>query len=126
MIGVIVVCVVLVILINVLMRTGGGSAVEIEKEVWIKCDNCGADYSMDALEYYDFVRKNHDPMILAPPGQLVAMTCEECGEERAFKAFYCKTCKIAFFPGEAEGDYPDECPECGKSKYEERRRSKIK
>ena len=115
MIGVIVVCVVLVIAINVIPRIGESSGRGVEKEVWLRCANeeCETEYKIDTAEYNTFMNENRPPMVMPNQRLNLPMPCQECSEESAYKAYRCDKCNITYFPGDAGGKYVDECPECG-------------
>ncbi len=91
--------------------------------IWVKCNNksCNKDYQMSKGEYFLALASNPNmnPMAARP----TAITCKKCGEQSLFAAKKCPYCETVFIEGtgvKEPGDYHDRCPECGRSKVEER------
>jgi len=109
--------------------TGGGSgdtidSISNEEMIWVKCNNpaCKAEYQTSKKAYFKYVEEHANPMApTAPP-----MVCEKCGEQSVFRAEKCMNpdCGIVFLRGTVPNDFPDRCPECGRSETEEIRKKR--
>lgn len=90
------------------------------KPQWVKCTNpdCGAEYTMDMKEYFEWREEN----VTISAGGDVGMVCRECEKETALGAIKCEKCGHVFFKGDAGADFMDTCPECDYSKSKEARR----
>ncbi len=127
---VVVVCIVLAIVIFVKFRSQGPSGIqdmERGEMIWIKCNNpdCGATYQMDKKDYFlELERKAKENPAVAMSGNQI-ITCQECGEESAYRAVKCEKCGHIFFYGRA-ATYADKCPKCGYSKIEAERKARAK
>ena len=120
MIGAIVVCLIAAVAITF---TGGSSEnTGIKRyagqDQWLKCTNCGAEYTMDKKEYLEWHQVHYSVSSAVGTG----MACRECGQETAMAAIKCEKCGHIFLKGAAGMGFTDKCPECGYSKTEEARK----
>jgi len=109
--------------------TGGGGgdtidSISSDEMIWVKCNNpaCKAEYQTGKRGYFKYVEEHANPMApTAPP-----MVCEKCGEQSVFRAEKCMNpdCGIVFLRGTVPNDFPDRCPECGRSETEEIRKKR--
>lgn len=99
-------------------KKGGLSSEEAAWKIWVKCRNpqCQAEYQMTEKEYFEYVKKHHDPKTMKP-GPLV---CKKCGRKSAYRAIKCKGCgSVFFYPSKKGRGYGDGCPKCGYSRIKE-------
>ena len=99
---------------------GGGGGGGGRNSIPFKCMNpkCGATFELSTEEYQDMMRDS-GPMMMPGMGPIV-IECDTCGEKTATMAEKCTKCDHIFFPNyNNTDDYPDRCPECGYSSYEE-------
>ena len=115
MICVIVVCLAAAGTITYKTRSKGGIPKKFAKEMmWVKCNECEAEYQINKLEYFTFLEKNTKPWTMEKP----PLVCEKCGEKSVYRAVKCEKCESIFEPGWKSGDFEDRCPKCGYSKIE--------
>ena len=127
MIGVIVVCLVVAGLITFARRSGGGGGIDAipdDKMTWVKCNNpaCKAEYQMGERQYFKEIQERLNPLANAAP----PLICKKCGEPSVFRAAKCANpdCGVVFFRDSVPNDFPDRCPECGRSETEEIRKKR--
>jgi ribosomal protein L40E len=125
LIGIIVACLVLAGVVTYMTSRGGNSGLEAFKgqSQWVKCanQNCGAAYELDKKKYIELVQEETRRNVDATGP--VAIVCETCGEQSAFRAEKCEKCGEVFFYGAAgPSDFSDRCPKCGYSAMEEERK----
>jgi hypothetical protein len=80
-------------------------------------EECGHQFEMDKKQYFEYHRRNVDPVSLVAPG----VVCPQCGEQSGFRGVKCEKCGETFFYGTVSGTYRDTCPECGFSREEQDR-----
>ncbi|MBL7185171.1 MAG: hypothetical protein ISS70_02510 [Phycisphaerae bacterium] len=123
MIGFIVVCLGLASAIAYMSRPkrSGLDSVPRGQMIWVKCRNpdCGAEYQIDNKDYWEYIEKHRNPMLLSAP----SLICRDCENKSVFRAVKCEKCGLIFFHGTVHGNFADTCPECGFSKMEEQRKS---
>lgn len=106
---------------------GGVNSIAEGETQWVKCNNkaCNAEYEMSKREYYKQLAANvnPNPMATAP----TPVTCERCNKPSLFAALKCPNpdCGVVFIEGSSgPNDYGDRCPECGRSKVEDRMKTR--
>jgi len=124
-IGIMVGCLILAaVIFFATMSPGGGSKSKGARQVVLLCANpdCGAVTEMSSEEFREMLMENQDgnPMMMGMMGPQV-YECLECAKKSAYIANKCEECGEVFIPDQSGDDYPDRCPECGYSKYEEAR-----
>lgn len=85
-------------------------------KIWVKCRNprCQAEYQMTEKEYFEYVKKHHDPKTMKPR----PLVCKKCGQESVCRAIKCERCgSVFFYPSKEPGCYGDKCS-CGYSRIE--------
>ena len=102
---------------------GGVNSIPDSEMKWVKCNNkaCNAEYETSAKKYYQELQENINPNPMASGP--TAVTCKECSKRSAYAAVKCPNpdCGKVFIEGSSgQNDYPDRCPECGKSEVEDR------
>lgn len=87
---------------------------------WIKCRNpeCEHEWQMDKRHYFEYLKKNQDPMSMLPP----AIVCPKCAEQSGYRAEKCQQCGLVFERGSVPNDFPDRCPDCSFSNTEQKRK----
>jgi len=120
MIGAIVVCLIAAVAVTFIGKSSQNAGIKryAGQNQWLKCTNCGAEYTMDKKEYLEW----HQTHYAVSSAHGTGMTCRECGEDTAFEAIKCEKCGHVFLKGAAGIDFTDRCPECGYSKIEEERK----
>ncbi len=120
MIGIIVVCLVVAIGITVFSRSGG--AVRVSVQMLCVNPDCGKTYEMSENDFREKVREiaTGSGARLGPMGHMPPITCTYCGTESVHIAIKCKQCGEIYVPDTSvRTGYPDKCPECGYSTFEE-------
>lgn len=107
---------------------GGIDSLSDETMVWVKCNNpaCKAEYEMGEKSYYKELNANMNPNPMAS-GPTILM-CAKCNKKSLYGAFKCanESCGVVFIQGiSGQNDFPDRCPECGKSETEESRKRRL-
>jgi len=125
LIALIATCLVLAGLITFLTTRSGNPGLEVFKgqTQWVKCanKNCEAAYELDKKKYMELVQEEARRNVDATGP--MAIICEKCGEQSAFKAEKCEKCgEVFFYAAAGPGDFPDRCPKCGYSAMEEERK----
>lgn len=122
LIGLIVVCLAAAGVITYKSRSKkyGIESIKRGEMIWLKCSNpdCGHEYQMDKRDYYQYLEKHVDPILMKTP----ALPCPKCGQESVYRAVKCSKCGTVFFYGAVKGDFPDRCPNCSYSQMEEDRK----
>lgn len=67
---------------------------------------------------------NHPHDFMLGPGFERPKECKFCNQKTAFIAEKCMNCEHVFIPNYTSEDYPDRCPQCGYSYYEELRKKR--
>jgi len=83
-------------------------------DIWVKCSDasCGAEYQISEKEYFEYVKKHHDPKTMKPR----LLVCKKCGQESVCRAIKCERCgSVFFYNANKRGGYGDKCPKCGYS-----------
>lgn len=125
--GVILGCILVAVVVFMKTRSGGGGGIDSiddSEMVWIKCRGCNQAYEMPRKQYYQELSEattgNATAMMFTPP-----LTCQKCGQKKAFLAEKCPNCGEVFFTGSVPNDYPDRCPKCKHSKTEDSRKARA-
>jgi len=94
--------------------SGGGGGGNHTQYLLCKNQGCGAVTEMSDDEFRKQIQGTEietGPMVLE---------CPKCHQKSAYPATKCEKCGAVFITGtQTLGSYPDKCPECGYSKYEE-------
>lgn len=103
---------------------GEGSGYDANAKVYLLCANpsCKAETEMTADEYTKLMQEMQPDqmMMMGPMMGPMAINCPKCSKKSAYVAEKCEKCGVVFVPNYQSGDeYPDKCPSCGYSKYEE-------
>lgn len=123
MIGVVVVALGVAGVIAARSLGGNSGGATLKGDLWLKCSNesCQAEYEISKKEYAEIVRNIQSPGMMMP-GAAMAVPCQECGQETAYRAFKCEKCGTIAYMGGVPNDFMDRCPECGYSATEEQRK----
>jgi hypothetical protein len=94
----------------------------LPKTMSLLCVNpdCGAVTEMETKAFQEFVAEEGKKqaatmMMVGPP----VCTCPKCGKSTAHVAERCPKCDKVFLLTPGSEDFPDRCPGCGYSRYEE-------
>ena len=105
-------------------RPGGRSEATDEKQLLCVNPDCNAEFTITNKDYDEQLKaiaENMPEMGMGMGMGMVALTCPQCGQQSAYLAIKCSKCQYVFLPNEAgAGKYPDTCPECGYSEYEQK------
>jgi predicted Zn-ribbon and HTH transcriptional regulator len=124
---IIAVCILVAGVVFMKTRSGGSGGIDSVDEnamVWMKCRGCNQSYEMPQKQYYEEVseamKTTSTAMMFTPP-----LTCQKCGQKKAFLAEKCPNCGEIFFTGSIPNDFPDRCPKCKHSKTEDSRKARL-
>jgi hypothetical protein len=95
------------------------------RPIWMLCTNpeCAESWQLTKDEMEDLFSERD---MMMGPGPERPKECKFCHEKSAFIAEKCQECGNVFVPNYMAEDYPDRCPECGYSYYEEMRKERKK
>jgi hypothetical protein len=103
--------------------------------IWVKCANkeCEAESMMGKKAYFKYLQ-DHPPTpaqfitMMTDPNQMSipGLPCEQCDQEKIYRAEKCEKCDLIFIRGSVRHDFADRCTACDYSKTEELRRQARK
>jgi DNA-directed RNA polymerase subunit M/transcription elongation factor TFIIS len=100
---------------------GGGGAPT--GPMLMKCSDCGHTFEISREKYREEIQKvmeDQGQIMMGPMSQRIGISCPNCGKQAAYEAKECPKCEHIFILDYTNPeDYPDRCPECGYSEYEE-------
>jgi hypothetical protein len=103
---------------------GGGDAggYDANAKMYLLCANpaCKAESEITVEDYSKMMQEMGPGGMMGPMMGPMAVNCPKCNKKSAYMAEKCEKCGVVFVPNYQSGDeYPDKCPGCGYSKYEE-------
>lgn len=125
-IGAVVVCLGIAGTVTYKTFFGDGGGVSMSGDVPLLCTTCGG-FEIPMKQFQEIMSKNPMGMMPGMPGQQMVIDCPKCNKKTCYPAQKCPKCQNIFVFGQArDQNFPDRCPKCKFSEYEDMQKNPSK